>query len=220
MLAATWIHRARSTNHRVLGIPRCIYAILAVEFFGRYGEEDCREQGDVADGAVCWENVENSSIPLVTGRGLTYGEEYYGNFLRAIYTLFQVMTGESWSEAVARPLIFSSDGGMAFKAALFHVTFIIFCGVVLVNVVVAVLLEKMVGGDEDADEAGAAAGKHTSGIDDAASLEKLHAEMRKMEANMQAIMAKLDVAPAAPSSTPPPTQYPAGAKAEPETGAV
>ena len=35
-----------------------------------------------------------------------YGQEYWGNFMKSLYTLFQVLTGESWSEAVARPILF------------------------------------------------------------------------------------------------------------------
>ena len=30
---------------------------------------------------------------------------------RSLYTLFQVLTGESWSEAVARPTMFGKGGG-------------------------------------------------------------------------------------------------------------
>ena len=124
----------------------CIYAILAVEFFGKFGAEKCDGASALAD-TDCWENINGMSIQLVTARGFTYGSEYYGTFFRALYTLFQVMTGESWSEAVARPLVFSKEHSIV--AALFHVTFVIFCGVVLVNVAVAVLLEKMVSPDSD-----------------------------------------------------------------------
>lgn len=43
-------------------------------------------------------------VSAVTARGLYYGQEYFGNFGRALYTLLQVLTGESWSECVVRPL--------------------------------------------------------------------------------------------------------------------
>ena len=57
----------------------------------------------------------------------------------------QVLTGESWSEAVARPIVFAdySEPGAALSP-VFFVTFILLCGIVLINVAVAVLLEKMV----------------------------------------------------------------------------
>ena len=63
----------------------------------------------------------------------------------------QVLTGESWSEAVARPVIFT-DGVFPYVAAIFYVSYIIICGMVLVNVAVAVLLEKMVDPEEGHDE--------------------------------------------------------------------
>lgn len=52
------------------------------------------------------------------------------------YNFAQVMTGESWSEAVARPVIFGSS---PILAAVFFVSFILFTQVILINVVVAVL---------------------------------------------------------------------------------
>ena len=107
----------------------CIYAIVGVEMFGTFG----------ADGT--YTNMYNESVPLITTRGITYGEEYYGTFFRSLYTLFQVLTGESWSEAVARPIIFA-DGQVL--ASIYFVSYVIICGIVLVNVAVAVLLEKMV----------------------------------------------------------------------------
>ena len=54
-------------------------------------------------------NMHNQSVTSITNRQLWYGQEYYGNFLRSLFTLFQVLTGESWSEVVARPLIFGQN---------------------------------------------------------------------------------------------------------------
>ena len=74
-----------------------------------------------------------------------YGQEYWGNFFKALYTLFQVLTGESWSEAVARPLLEWSP----VPTAIYFVSFMLLNGIVLINVVVAVLLEKMVDDEDD-----------------------------------------------------------------------
>ena len=84
------------------------------------------------------------TLPSFTG--LTYGEEYYGNFFRSMYTLFQVLTGESWSEVVARPIIFADGTNYPYPyiGGVFYTSYILVCGIVLVNVAVAVLLEKMV----------------------------------------------------------------------------
>ena len=61
----------------------------------------------------------------------------------------QVLTGESWSEAIARPLVYGTDSvnapsSNAVIAAVFFVIFLLLNSIVLINVVVAVLLEKMV----------------------------------------------------------------------------
>ena len=74
-----------------------------------------------------------------------------------------MLTGESWSEAVARPTMFGRGGGADGKAmdggavlsGIFYVTFIVLMQIVMLNVVVAVLLEKMVEEDppEEAEEA-------------------------------------------------------------------
>merc|ERR1719352_31854 len=97
-----------------------IYAIVAVDLFRdfghsgeyttiqRYGEKDgqfgpyCGLNGEVCvNGSVHGGRFErDSSIDSLTARGFYYGQEYYGTFFRALYTLFQVLTGESWSEAV------------------------------------------------------------------------------------------------------------------------
>ena len=77
-----------------------------------------------------------------------------GNF-RSLYTLFQVLTGESWSEIVARPILMS-QGSNQLVGGIFFVSYIVICGIILVNVAVAVLLEKMVDlpdkDDDDDDE--------------------------------------------------------------------
>ena len=126
----------------VMLLVMCIYAILAVDLFGRFA----------VDGGYI--NAEGRNVTLRTTRGMSYGDEYYGNFARSIYTLFQVLTGESWSEAIARPIVFS-EGPMALAGAGFYISFILICGIVLINVAVAVLLEKMVdGGSADEEYAG------------------------------------------------------------------
>ena len=120
----------------------CIYAILAVDLFRDFGK----------DGTYI--NLDEEEVSLVTSRGLDYGHEYFGNFFRSLYTLFQVLTGESWSEIVARPILMS-QGSNQLVGGIFFVSYIVICGIILVNVAVAVLLEKMVDlpdKDDDDDE--------------------------------------------------------------------
>jgi len=116
----------------ILLLVMCIYSILAVEFFSTFG----------IGGQI--ENELGNSYNYTTPRQQDYGTEYFGNFPKAMYTMFQVLTGESWSEAVVRPLLHSPHTAKNLGTALYFVSFVLICGIILINVVVAVLLEKMV----------------------------------------------------------------------------
>lgn len=115
----------------ILAIVMSIYAILAVEFYLELGA-DCKQVG----GDARW----------LTPRGYCAGFEYFGTFSKSLYSFFQVLTGESWSEAVARPAIFFyyEDPIRAIGGGLFFVSYVLITAFVLTNVVVAVLLDKMV----------------------------------------------------------------------------
>jgi hypothetical protein len=115
----------------ILAIVMSIYAILAVEFYYEIGD-DCNDPG----GDERWK----------TPRGYCVGKEYFGTFTKSLYSFFQVLTGESWSEMVARPAIwyFYDDPIRAVGSGLFFVSYVLITAFVLTNVVVAVLLDKMV----------------------------------------------------------------------------
>lgn len=119
----------------------CIYAIVAVELFRDFGQDGTYTTYN--------QNGGHTDVSSITPRGLFYGHEYYGSFARSMYTLFQVMTGESWSEAVARPLVFGYNQGNATVVSLFFVSFILLLQTVMINVFVAVLLDKFVGATDD-----------------------------------------------------------------------
>jgi len=114
----------------ILGIVMSIYAILAVELWTHMAE-DCLEPG--------------GDKRFKTPRGNCWGPEYFGTFSKSIYTFFQVLTGESWSEMVARPAIwYHYDSPIkAVGGAGFFVSYVLVTGFMLINVVVAVLLDKM-----------------------------------------------------------------------------
>ena len=120
----------------ILFIFFCIYAILAVELFREFGDNGTYIVKDL-DGVTHYADS-------ITTRGYTNGIEYYGTYTRAMFTLFQVMTGESWSEAVARPLLFGLYQDSTLTVGLFYVSFVILTQMVLINVVVAVLLDNFV----------------------------------------------------------------------------
>jgi len=135
----------------VMVIFMMIYAILAVEYFGPVGQEFGRDGFGMY--VTFDEDGLTHNISAITERGFVYGWEYYGSFFRALYTLFQVMTGESWSEVVARPLLFGFGTSSSVFIAIYFVSFILLTQIVLTNVVVAVLLDKFVedsGGDDSA----------------------------------------------------------------------
>jgi len=121
----------------ILTIIVCIFAILGVDRLMEFG----------LDGTL--ENEYGQEFNYTTSRGKFYGDEYFGNFGKSFYTMFQVMTGESWSEAVARPIVHSQQPDQAIGASLFFVIFQLVTSIVLLNVVVAVLLEKMVDDEEE-----------------------------------------------------------------------
>ena len=106
-------------------------AILGVEFFFNFGVSASRdsigEQGaGIYDPSTCWyyslhrpwvdpqiatpwganRSGDKEIIDHVTGRGQCFGTEYFGTFFRSWYTLFQVLTTESWAEAIGRPIGF------------------------------------------------------------------------------------------------------------------
>jgi len=138
----------------ILVLVMCIYSILAVEFWSTYG----------LGGTIT--NEDGVVVPLQTSRGQDYGWEYFGNFPKSMYTMFQVLTGESWSEAIARPLLHTPDTILNVATAFYFVSFVVLCAVILINVVVAVLLEKMVDDgtppEEDSDESSEGGGSEST----------------------------------------------------------
>ncbi|CAJ1362978.1 unnamed protein product [Effrenium voratum] len=114
----------------------CIYAIVGQEFFMLHGA------------SYSYRNDLGEEVALMTARGLQYGYDYWGNFGLALFTVFQVLTHESWSEVIGRPLINSNDGFQTLGTSIFFVSYQLVVGVVLINVMIAILLEKMMGQDD------------------------------------------------------------------------
>jgi hypothetical protein len=121
----------------ILILVVCIYAIIAVEFFAAQGDGSVMDFSGFGNFSVG--NTQNMGLD---GLPYWFGEQYFGDFATALFTMFQILTGDSWGE-IARPLLFAT-GGAAFGVSLFFVSFIVLTTIVLLNVVVAVLLEKIV----------------------------------------------------------------------------
>ena len=74
----------------IMAIVMSIYAIIAVEFFAEFGRDGYYNSSITdKDG-----HIQTVAISAETARGYYYGNEYYGAFDRALYTLWQVLTGE------------------------------------------------------------------------------------------------------------------------------
>merc|ERR1711959_278936 len=126
----------------------CIYSVLSVEFFSFIGcDSDSKEYG--------FAKTPRAGGPYLA-QGACWGEEYYGTFFRALYTMFQVLTGESWSEAGARPAIAYYAGKdnllYVYITYFFFYSFILVNQMTLLNVVVAVLMDGMSSESPPAEE--------------------------------------------------------------------
>ncbi|CAK0896343.1 unnamed protein product, partial [Prorocentrum cordatum] len=96
-----------------------IYAVIAVDqYCGLYCASD----------VAPYRNMEQ----FVTARGVCFGEDYYGDTGRALYTMFQVLTGESWSEAAVRPIMYRyatsqdpQDQQLYIISQIFFVSFVV-----------------------------------------------------------------------------------------------
>jgi Na+-transporting methylmalonyl-CoA/oxaloacetate decarboxylase gamma subunit len=121
----------------------CIYAVLSVDFFSEV-YDDCDAEGF------------EGPATMVTARAKCWGFDYYGTFTRALYTMFQVLTGDSWSEAGARPAldyyIDRKDWVYVVITYIFFYSFVIVNAFVLLNVVVAVLMDGMANSDTSSEE--------------------------------------------------------------------
>ena len=64
--------------------------------------------------------------------------EYFGSMSKAIFTLFQIMTLESWSSAIARPVM----DGMPF-AEIYFISFILIATYTTLNIFIAIVVNTM-----------------------------------------------------------------------------
>eukprot|EP00929_Paragymnodinium_shiwhaense_P060477 TRINITY_DN301_c0_g1_i3.p1 TRINITY_DN301_c0_g1~~TRINITY_DN301_c0_g1_i3.p1 ORF type:complete len:400 (+),score=38.75 TRINITY_DN301_c0_g1_i3:43-1242(+) len=139
----------------------CIYAVLSVEFFSFIG---CDVDSE-SYGFALTARAGNRYLPETDA---CWGQEYYGTFFRSLYTMFQVLTGESWSEAGARPAIAYYAGNnnllYVYITYLFFYSFILVNQMTLLNVVVAVLMDGMSqSGPADAEDSTESALKRIEG---------------------------------------------------------
>ena len=72
--------------------------------------------------------------------------QFFGRFSSAAFTMFQIATGDAWASEVTRYLWQGEDGEgeLHVGIALFFVSFVLIVGIVLMNVVIACLLDRFI----------------------------------------------------------------------------
>lgn len=68
----------------------------------------------------------------------TAAPEYFGDLGKSFFTLFQVMTGESWSEAVARPIMQIYP-----YAWIYFISYMIIASFIVLNMVIGVIVDSI-----------------------------------------------------------------------------
>jgi len=72
----------------------------------------------------------------------TVAEEEFGTFLKGMFSMWQITTMDSWASGIARPIIYGDTEPPMPFAAIYFISFVFVAGVIMTNVVVAILLEK------------------------------------------------------------------------------
>mmetsp|Transcript_59682 Transcript_59682/g.122454 ORF Transcript_59682/g.122454 Transcript_59682/m.122454 type:complete len:990 (-) Transcript_59682:163-3132(-) len=102
----------------------------------------------------------NSLLPVVSSFGVLmvitviyailasrlYAEaspEFFANFSTALFTMMQLCTGDSWASQIVRSL-FHHEGKIDHFVAFFFLSYVIIANVILINIVIAVLLDEFV----------------------------------------------------------------------------
>ena len=117
--------------------------------------------------------------------------DWFGHLGRSLYTLFQVMTLESWSMGIARPVMEESP-----FAWLFFITFILFATFTMLNLFIAIIVNAMQTFTESEHKA-----TETLVENVGQSMEhELHAEVQSLRQDIRELKALL--AQAGPIATP------------------
>ncbi|EXI90734.1 MAG: Ion transport protein [Candidatus Accumulibacter regalis] len=116
--------------------------------------------------------------------------EWFGDLGRSLYTLFQIMTLESWSMGIARPVMENFPYAWAF-----FVTFILVATFTMLNLFIAIIVNAM--------QSYTDAEQHDTRLAVKAAREHieadLHAEMRSLRDEIRALQSMLSVGATAPS---------------------
>ncbi len=125
--------------------------------------------------------------------------EYFGDLGVSLFSLFQVMTGEAWSE-VARAVMRHHP-----SAWIFFVVFILICTFVVLNLFIAVVVRAMEDDDLEQSEAIAAIVHRARRESDTVLLEEitaLRAEVRALRHDQENTVGEAPAAPAERAARP------------------
>jgi len=134
---------------------------------------------------------------------MLYGDtfpQYFGTIGKSAYSLFQIMTLESWSESIVRPVLDVHP-----MAWLFFIPFILMTSFAVLNLFIGIIVDSM---QEQArerlealqEQSMADVENHMHAVDrqehdwQAAEFRKLMEELRTMRAEVSALRAELDTA--------------------------
>jgi len=76
------------------------------------------------------------------------GSHPFKDFWAASFTMFQVLTCDSWASSIARPLMRSSDYFEACLASIFFITFVLCVVIVFLNVFLTILIDSFYPGND------------------------------------------------------------------------
>lgn len=108
--------------------------------------------------------------------------DWFGHLGRSLYTLFQVMTLESWSMGIARPVMEQAPWAWAF-----FIVFILFATFTMLNLFIAIIVNAMQTFQESEHQIALDAGDDV----ELTSEEKLHAEVKTLRTELADIKAML-----------------------------
>jgi len=88
-----------------------------------------------------------------------YREDFpaeFGNFFRAMLTMGQIMTFDSWSSGISRPILLH-DNTQSIMGAIFFITYVFASAIIMANVVLAILIDKFLSTAKEIEEQNKAA---------------------------------------------------------------
>ena len=108
----------------LLGLIIVIYTTVAVSFFG--GKKCAHTHGRQGETSFCQDEEPNP---------------HFHKFSVALLSMFQVVTGDSWAADIMKSTM-PDDGTIDVTSAIFFVSFMLIGHLVLINIVIAVLLDE------------------------------------------------------------------------------